>query len=77
MHSNKVSVIIGLVIIAIGVFLLIVYYEKQGEYTFGFIKSVYEEIRADKTSTSIHPKRGDILPCFLCIFMFRFWLLQG
>ena len=53
MHSNKVSIIIGLVIIAISVFLLIIYSQKQGEYTFGFIKSVYEEIRSDKTDRRI------------------------
>ncbi len=50
MHSNKTSVVIGLIIIAIGVFLLIVYYEKQGEYTFSFIKSLYEEIKRTQTS---------------------------
>ncbi len=54
MHSNKVSVIIALIIITIGVFLLIVYYEKQGEYTFSFIKSLYNEIRRDQISTVEH-----------------------
>ena len=53
MHSNKVSVIIGLIIIAIGVFLLIVYYERQGEYTFRFIKSLYDEIKRTQISVGL------------------------
>ena len=53
MHSNKASVIIALAIIAISIFLLIVYSSKQGKHTFSFIESLYNEIRADQTSVSV------------------------
>ena len=46
MHSKKVSVIIGLIILVINVLLLTVYLQRQGEHTFGFMKSLYEEIKA-------------------------------
>ena len=45
MHSNKVSIIIGLIIIAINIFLLTIYFQKQWKYTFNFVKSLYEEIK--------------------------------
>ncbi len=53
MHSSKTSVIITLIIIAISIFLLVVYSSKQGKHTFSFIKSLYNEIRADQTSVSV------------------------
>ena len=53
MHSNKASVIIALIIIAISIFLLVVYSSKQGKHTFSFIESLYNEIRADQTSVSV------------------------
>jgi hypothetical protein len=46
MHSKKVSIIIGLIIFAANLVLAAVYLQKQGEHTFGFMKSLYEEIRA-------------------------------
>lgn len=48
MHSNKVSIIIALVIIAMSIFLLMIYFGKQGKYTFDFIGKLYEEIKAGK-----------------------------
>jgi hypothetical protein len=45
MHSKKVSIIIGLIILILDLFLMAVYLQRQGEHTFGFIKSLYEEIK--------------------------------
>jgi hypothetical protein len=45
MHSKKASIIIGLIIFAANLILAAVYLQKQGEHTFGFIKSLYEEIK--------------------------------
>lgn len=53
MQSSRSSVIIALIIIAISIFLLIVYFRKQGEYTFGFIESLYNEMMGTQTSVSI------------------------
>ncbi len=52
MHSNKVSIIIALVIIAISIFLLMIYFGKQGKYTFSFIGKLYEEAKAEKDKVS-------------------------
>ncbi len=41
MHSNKVSVIVGLLYFIISVGLLIIYYHYQAKYTFEFVKSLY------------------------------------
>ena len=46
MHSKKVSITIGLIILILDLFLMAVYLQRQGEHTFGFIKSLYEEIKA-------------------------------
>jgi hypothetical protein len=46
MHSKKASIIIGLIILIINVLFLAVYLQRQGEHTFGFVKSLYEEIKA-------------------------------
>lgn len=40
MHSKKVSVIIGIVILIIDVFLFIIYWHNQAKYTFEFIKGL-------------------------------------
>ena len=53
MRSKKVSIIIGLIILVINVLLLTVYLQRQGEHTFGFIKSLYEEIKAYRIVTLI------------------------
>lgn len=37
MHSKKVNIIVGLLAIVACLLLLIVYYQRQGEYTFSFI----------------------------------------
>jgi len=42
MHSPKISIIIGLIIIAINIFLFILYFQKQGKFSFEFIKSLYD-----------------------------------
>ena len=59
MHSNKVSIIIALVIIAISIFLLMVYFEKQGKYTFSFIEKLYEEIKAENNKAGKTPGNMD------------------
>ena len=46
MHSKKASIIIGLIVLILDLFLMVVYLQRQGEHTFGFIKSLYEEIKA-------------------------------
>lgn len=46
MHSKKASIIICLIILVINLLLLTFYLQRQGEHTFGFIKSLYEEIKA-------------------------------
>lgn len=38
MHSKKVSIVIGLIVLAINIFLMIVYFQKQGRYSFDFIR---------------------------------------
>jgi len=40
MYSKKLSIIIGIIIIAINIFLFVVYFQKQGKYTFEFIKGL-------------------------------------
>jgi len=52
MHSNKMSIIIALVIIVISIFLLMIYSGKQGKYTFGFVGELYKEIKAEKNGSS-------------------------
>jgi hypothetical protein len=42
MHSNKVSVLIGSLFFVINVVLMIIYYHKQGTYTFEFVKNLYK-----------------------------------
>ncbi len=44
MHSKRLSVIIGVAIIAVDIFLFIIYFQKQGKYTFDFVKSLYKYI---------------------------------
>jgi len=44
MYSKKLSVIIGIAIIAIDIFLFILYFEKQSKYTFEFVKSLFKYI---------------------------------
>lgn len=61
MHSNKSSMIIGLLVIAVSILLLIVYFQKQGEYTFKFMKSLYKEI----TVTSLRENRPRIYADFV------------
>ncbi len=46
MHSKKASIIIGLIILILDLLLMAVYLQRQGEHTFGFVKSLYEEIKA-------------------------------
>jgi hypothetical protein len=41
MHSNKISVIIGLLYLTINIGLLIIYSHYQAKYTFEFVKSLY------------------------------------
>ena len=41
MHSKKVSIVICLIIIILDLLLMAVYLQRQGEHTFGFIKSMY------------------------------------
>jgi len=45
MHSKKASIIIGLIVLIVNLLLMAVYLQKQGEHTFGFVKSLYEEIK--------------------------------
>ena len=45
MHSKKASIIIGLIVVILDLFLMAVYLQRQGEHTLGFIKSLYEEIK--------------------------------
>jgi hypothetical protein len=40
MHSNRISIFIGLIIFAINVCLFAIYYQKQAKYTFEFIKAI-------------------------------------
>ena len=40
MHSNRVSVIITMVVITTSLFLLVVYYGKQAAHTFRFLMSL-------------------------------------
>lgn len=42
MHSNRVSVLIGSLFFVINVILAIIYYQKQGAYTFEFVKNLYK-----------------------------------
>ncbi len=66
MHSKKVSIIIGLIILVINVLLLTVYLQRQGEHTFGFMKSLYEEIkayRADRESLAFLSKKPGNYEC--------------
>lgn len=37
MHSNRMSIIIGLIILAIDIIMLILYASKQGKFTFDFL----------------------------------------
>jgi len=45
MHSNRINIVIGLIILAISVFLLTIYASKQGEMTFSFFFTVCREIK--------------------------------
>jgi len=51
MHSNKLSIIIGLIILMIVVCLFVIYFHKQASYTFKFIRSIYDEIFFDRQMT--------------------------
>jgi len=42
MHSNRVSILIGSLIFIANVILMIIYYHKQGVYTFEFVKNLYK-----------------------------------
>ena len=53
MHSKKVSIIIGLIVLILDLFLMAVYLQRQGEHTFGFTKSLYEETKAYRIATLI------------------------
>ncbi len=60
MHSKKASIIIGLIVLIVNLLLMAVYLQKQGEHTFGFVKSLYEEIkayRADRESLAFLSKK--------------------
>jgi len=46
MHSKKLSIIISIVIIALDVFLFILYFQKQNKYTFEFAKNLLNAIIA-------------------------------
>lgn len=59
MHLNKVSVIIALIILAINIFLLMVYFQKQGQFTFKFIKGIYEETKAEQDRGEVQMSRLD------------------
>lgn len=45
MHSNRISIVIGLIILIINLFLLTIYASKQGKFTFSFFFSVCREIK--------------------------------
>ena len=45
MHSNRISIVIGLIILAINVFLLTIYASKQGEMTFSFFFTLCRGIK--------------------------------
>lgn len=40
MRSKKLSIILGFAIIAIDIFLFVIYFQKQGKYTFEFVKNL-------------------------------------
>ena len=47
MHSNRISIIIGLIVLIISAFLLNVYASKQGKLTFSFFLSLYRYVNAE------------------------------
>jgi hypothetical protein len=53
MHSKKVSITIGLIILILDLLLMAVYLQRQGEHTFGFVKSLYEEIKVYRKGTTL------------------------
>ena len=53
MHSKKISVIIGLIIIAINTLLMIIYLQKQWKYTTEYTRSLYKEIKKPSASSQI------------------------
>jgi len=44
MHSNKLSLVIGLLFLIISLGLLIIYYHYQAKYTFEFVKSLISSL---------------------------------
>jgi len=65
MHSKKASIIIGLIILILDLFLMAVYLQRQGEYTFGFIKSLYEEIKVYRKESDKQAESSKSAKCFL------------
>jgi hypothetical protein len=65
MHSKKASSIIGLIVLILDLFLMAVYLQRQGEHTFGFVKSLYEEIKAYRKGRDKQAESSKSARCLL------------